>query len=227
MKQNQSNQSIEKKLYKYFNLLKIFGYKYSKPINFNQPQNAHYVDLPNNISELKNIVDNCSLCNLSKYSKKRFFGQGDVKSKLMFVGSFAHTEIYSPFSGQTGKMLKNICANVLKVNEKDIYYTNALKCKVLDKKNINSNALNCCTSYLNKEIQIVKPTILVTLGIDSFKYLTKQNETNFEKYKGGIININGTNIMPTHSLSFLLRNPSYKEETLSHMLKIKSILQKD
>ncbi len=203
-------------LIRHFEILKTLGFDYHEDIDLHLvTQSEENLSLPKNIDDLQEIVNNCSLCELGKYSKDRFFSYGNNKAKLMFIGDFPNTDNFNPFSGQSGKMLSNICNNVLNLKEDEIYYTNILKCKLPVSKEIHKDIVNCCTDYLMQQIKIVNPQVLVVFDNTTSKLLST-NEILSEEIT----------IVNTYSPSFLLRNPSCKKQALDDFSKIKIILDK-
>ncbi len=97
-----------------------------------------------------------------------------------------------------------------------------MKCK--SSNGINASAYNSCSTYLHKQIELVNPKLIVTFGEKAYQYLCNDN-TSFNKIRGQIMHFKEYQVVPTHSVSYLLRNPSSKKEAFYDMLKIKSILE--
>jgi uracil-DNA glycosylase len=205
---------IKQKLIRHLNLLKSMGYEYHKPIDLKLLKDNKLAILPDNLSELKTIVDSCNACQLGKYNKNRFFSYGNIDSKIMFIGDYATLDTFNPFNGLSGKMLKDMCTNVLKINTDDIYYTNIIKCSIPSTINLHNDSINYCKDFLIKQISIINPMVIVAFDTDTFKYI-KTLDIFLNK-----------NIFVIYSPIFLLRNPSYKKKTLEDLNKIKSILDK-
>ena len=216
----------KQKLLKHFNFLKSIGYKYLKPIDFHLFVSKDFLELPSNLDEIKTIVDTCNLCELSQYSNCRFFSSGYEKSRLMLIGEFPNYDSFDLFSGQSGSMLKNMCTNVLKIDTNDVYCTTILKCKVPANKIVHIDEVNACKKYLSKQIEIVNPLLIVTLGTEAFSYITNYDKSKFDQFRGRVMKIDNKNILSTFSTAFLLRNQSLKKEALVDMQKIRAILEK-
>jgi len=149
-------QNTKQKLIKHFNLLKIMGYEYHEPVDLHLTKNDESIVLPDTIDTLKELVDNCSLCELNKYTKKKFFSKGNLTSKVMIIGDFPSSDNYDPFAGQSGKMLVAMCQNVLKLDPNDVYYTTILKCNVPLSQAVHNDNINCCKDYFIKQIEIIR-----------------------------------------------------------------------
>ncbi len=205
--------------------LKSCGYQYMGDIDLKDNENDTF-NLPSDLYQLENIVKECSLCALSKTRTNAIFGTGNINSDIMIVGDFpsiSEDESAHILNGKYGQMLQNIVSNVLKMRIEDVYFTNIFKCKKSNFE-IENKFHQTCISYLFKQIEIVKPKIIVLLGGDTYRYFfdKNQNDTNiiygqFEEYKG-------IKVLATHHPSFLVRNPSYKKDVMNHMLKVKGHL---
>lgn len=218
---------IKKKLIlKNLYTLKSFDYKYLEQPNFHHMVNVKNINLPNNLDDLNKMVNNCFLCDLSKIRKNILFGEGNTKANIMFIGhcpSELQDELGVFYAGKSGEILINMVQNVLNISKEEVYLTNLLKCKTLNK--VNSMQFDVCIDYLNKQIEIIKPKLIVLMGEKAYTLLMK-NKDDFLKNKGKILHYNGISMMPIYSPRFLMRNPSCKKEAYFDMLKIKAFLGK-
>jgi DNA polymerase len=216
--------AVKNRIIYQLNFLKSIGYEYHNIINFlNKEVNSN--TLPNDIKSLESFVENCYLCELCKTRKNVLFGEGSIHSDLMLISDEPTTsedELKSFFVGKTGEQLIKMIENVLPLKKEDIYITNLVKCKSAT--GINVSHYNSCSTYLYKQIELIKPKLIVTLGEKAYQYLCSDNIA-FNKVRGQIMNFKEYDVIPTHSISFLLRNPSSKKEAFHDMLKIKSILE--
>ena len=89
---------------------------------------------------------------------------------------------------------------------------------------MNASHFSSCSGYLFKEIELVNPKLIVTLGEKAYNYLCS-NMAPFNQVRGQFINYKTYTILPTFSVSYLLRNPSLKKEAYYDMLKIKTTLE--
>ena len=181
--------------------------------------------LPNDIFSLKNSVENCYLCELSKTRKKTVFAQGNVNSNIMFISDYPGSledETGKLLVGRTGELVAKMVENVLNIKKEDVYFANILKCKPGE--NLNESSINLCKTYLLKQIELVRPKIIVTLGQIAYKHLTN-DDTTLTKIRGQSINYKEIVLFPTFHPSFLLRNPSSKKDAYMDMLKIKNLME--
>lgn len=216
--------AVKNRILYQLNFLESIGYEYHPNIEFGKNE-INDSNLPNNLNELKNIVDNCYLCDLCKTRKNVLFGQGNSDAKVLFIleePTTSEDELGEFFVGKSGEILKNMIQNVLMLDTHDVYVTNIVKCKSND--GFTTTNANSCRVYLDKQIELINPMLIVTFGEKAYKYLTNDN-VQFEQVRGNILPFKYYNIIPTFSPSILLRNPSLKKEAYYDMLKIKSILE--
>lgn len=216
--------AVKNRILYQLNFFKSIGYEYHKVIKLsNKEVNSN--SLPNDIKSLKDIVENCYLCDLSKSRKNVLFGEGNINASLMIISdepTASEDELKSFYVGKTGEQLVKMIDNVLPLKKEDIYITNLVKCKSLN--GINASHYSSCSTYLHKQIELVNPKLIVTFGKKAYQYLCNDNSA-FSQIRGQVMSFKNYQVIPTHSISFLLRNPSLKKESYYDMLKIKSILE--
>ncbi|MDR1555114.1 MAG: uracil-DNA glycosylase [Campylobacteraceae bacterium] len=203
---------------------RAIGFEYYKePKEINSEPNTY---MPNNMDELKQVVSKCYLCQLCKGRKNVVFGEGNTKTKLMFIGEGpgANEDASGkPFVGQAGQLLTKIIENVLNLKRNDVYIANIVKCRPPQNRAPTYEEANICRPYLLKQIEIINPSIIVALGSTSFRYLT-DDETPISRVRGEIIQYKNVKLIPTFHPSFLLRTPSAKKDVWKDMLKVKGLL---
>ena len=207
-------------------ILKQLGYRYTN-ITPSELKDESW-EVPNDIVGLQEAVDGCHLCELSKSRTKSVFGEGSLNADIMFIGSKPSATEDSTgrvFVGRAGNMLTAMIENVLHLSRDEVYITNLLKCKPLESRVSISAEIVTCKPYLQKQIEIVKPKLIITLGSTAYKYLTN-DESSLEKVRGSIIQKDDYAILPTYHPNYLLRNPSAKKDALSDLIKGKELIEK-
>lgn len=202
------------------------GYEYCSSFDLNDCV-PNTFELPNNLEQLKSVVEHCSLCEFSKYKNKTDFSQGNPKASIIFLdetASILNDEQNRLVLGKSGELLISMIESVLKIPHNEFYFTNIMKCKTTLKKEPNSCDLGSCKPYLNRQIELINPKLIVVLGESCYRSLTN-DKTSIEQIRGKIMKYNGFDIMPIYHPSYLLRNPSAKKEAYVDMLKIKSLLE--
>ncbi|NPA50780.1 MAG: uracil-DNA glycosylase [Epsilonproteobacteria bacterium] len=209
-------------LLKRLEMLKDLDYKY-----IDMPQEIdNEIELPSTLEELREIVLNCHLCDLAKTRRNVVFGEGDPKAKLMFVGEgpgATEDATGRPFVGRAGELLTKMIENVLYIPRSKVYIANIVKCRPPNNRVPTPTEALTCRPYLFKQIEIISPKLIVTLGATAYRYLTNDT-TPISKVRGEIIKMGNLTIIPTFHPSYLLRNPSAKKEAYMDMLKVKEFL---
>jgi len=218
---NLHNALLLKQLYQ----LKELGYNYTdiKPFSYEE-QNS--LELPNSLTELKKQAQNCHLCSLSKSRNKVVFGEGNPNADVMFVGGIPiemEDDAGKVFLGRGGEMLTAMIEKVLGLRREDVYITNILKCHPLNTQELHETPFHTCKAYLFKEIELVKPKIVISLGKEAYHYLT--NETSdLKDIRGNLSSHKMFKLMPTYHPNFLLKNPSLKKEVFLDLQKVRGLL---
>ena len=219
---NLHNALLLKQLYQ----LKELGYQYTDAKPFScADQNP--LELPNSLNRLKLQAENCHLCSLSKGRTKVVFGEGNENAQVMFVGDLPlamEDNAGQPFLGRGGEMLTAMIEKVLGLSRSKVYVTNLLKCHPLNTQEVEETQVHTCKAYLFKEIELVQPNIVVTLGEKAYHYLTN-DLTALKEVRGTITHNDSYTLIPTYHPNFLLKNPSLKKEVFMDLQKIKELLQ--
>ena len=185
------------------------------------------IPMPNELKELEKICKNCTLCDLSKTRTNVVFGEGNPKANLMFVGEGPgemEDKKGRPFVGRAGKLLTKIIETVLELTRDDVYIANIVKCRPPNNRVPTIEEAITCKNYLIKQIEIIKPKLIVCLGKTAFMYLM-DSDMPISKVRGQIFEFNKIKVIPTFHPSFLLRNPSAKKDAYQDFLLIKKMLK--
>ena len=215
---------VKQKLLYNLHALKSMGYEYHKAIDL-LPNDIKNIKLPDNIFALKSNVENCYLCELSKSRKNVLFGMGNLHANVMFISdepSNSEDELGSFYTGKTGELLSKMIENVLNIKKEEVYITNLVKCK--SSNSLNKSHVESCNDYLQKQIKLIKPKLIVSLGENTYSYLFNEKD-NFTQNRGKELMYNNIKLVPTFSANYLLRNPSSKKDAYYDMLRIKNILE--
>jgi len=204
--------------------LKALGYSYSDPFVTNRPTAAQ--ELPNDLFQLQEMISQCYLCDLSKSRQQSMSGLGNPNADLMIIDAYVSISEDSENSfyvGKSGESLVKMIENVLGKKKESVFITHAVKCKPLGTNTPSKSEFNSCKPYLYKQIELVKPKVVMTLGEEAYQLLSG-DDTPFEQVRGQKINVGDYTIIPIYHPQFLLRNPSMKGETLNDLKTIKSFL---
>ncbi len=182
----------------------------------------------------KEIID-CKKCILYKERITPVFGIGNNNSDIMFIGEAPgkNEDLNGfPFVGSAGKILDELLQSI-DIKREDIYITNILKCRPPKNRNPKDNEIKCCSQYLDKQIEIISPKIISTLGNFSSKYIMEKfniSPENINKIHGKIFIVGAftTNIMiiPLYHPAAVLYNQNIKKALIEDFKVIDSVLKK-
>lgn len=204
--------------------LKALGFNYSDPFVTNRPSVAQ--ELPDNLLQLQEMVAQCHLCDLSKSRQQSMGGWGNPNADLMIVDAYVSVSedgTNNYYAGKSGESLTKMIENVIGLRKEDVYISHAVKCKPLGTNTPSASEFNSCKPYLYKQIELIKPKVVIALGADAYSLLSG-DDSDFEQVRGQKINVGDYTIIPIYHPQFLLRNPSFKGETLTDLKTIKSCL---
>lgn len=169
------------------------------------------------LEALKTEADKCKKCSLGATRLNCVFGEGNANADLMFVGEgpgFEEDHKGRPFIGKAGQFLTNLI-ELMGYSRESVYIANIVKCHPMkDPSNpeLRSNdrppteeEVAECSKYLEKQISIIKPKAIVTLGRPSASYFFKESVT-MGAVRGTFIDYKGIKLMPTYHPSYLIRN---------------------
>lgn len=218
---NLRNALVLKQLYQ----LKQLGYSYTDVSLSSQKESN--LQLPSSMEELKKQALKCHLCELSKSRKNVVFGSGNENADILFIGEgpgAAEDDRAEPFVGRSGQLLTKMIENVLLIPRNEVYIANVVKCRPPNNRIPLPTEAHTCLPYLLKQIESIKPKLIVTLGATAYHYLTG-DENNISQVRGTVRKFNNYSLIPTFHPSYLLRNPSAKKEAFVDMKLIKHIME--
>lgn len=168
----------------------------------------------NNYEELKKLALKCNLCGLRSTCKQVVFGEGNINTKLMFIGEGPgqdEDEQGRPFVGRAGQLLDRILA-AAEIPRNDVYITNVVKCRPPGNRLPKPDEVKICQNYLEAQIRIIKPKIIVCLGALASQVVIDKN-ARITKVRGRWFMRNDIKVMATFHPAALLRNEEYKRPT--------------
>ncbi len=177
--------------------------------------------------DLKKEVEKCRKCELWKTRINIVFGEGNPQTKIMFIGEapgLNEAKTGRPFCGAAGKILDELLESA-GIKREEIYITNILKCRPPENRNPQADEIEACTPYLEKQIEIIKPKVICTLGNYSTKYI-------FEKYGlkdqiQGISKIHGEIFKVKNLFQSINIIPLYHPAVVTYNINMKETLKED
>lgn len=158
-----------------------------------------------------NEVRGCTKCRLCETRTQTVFGEGDPDARIFFIGEGpGENEDLSgrPFVGRAGDMLNKWIA-AMGLERERVYIANIVKCRPPDNRVPAPDEVATCTPYLQRQLEIVRPAVIVTLGLPSAKYMLQVNST-MGRLRGNWHEWRGIKLMPTYHPAYVLR--SYTNE---------------
>lgn len=183
------------------------------------------------LNKVKEQVLNCKKCSLYKERIKNNFhpvvGEGNPEAKIMFVGEapgFHEAKTGRPFCGAAGKILDELLKSV-QIKREDVYISNLLKDRPPKNRDPKLEEIKACSSYLERQIQIIKPRVICSLGRYSMRFLMekfglKDKIDIISKIHGKIFKV--SNLF--HSVIII---PFYHPAVVTYNAGMKNILEKD
>ena len=166
-------------------------------------------------------ANNCQKCELAKTRTKVVFGKGNQKSEILIIGEAPGKEedlTAEPFVGRAGKLLTEILLSI-KLRRDDVYITNTVKCRPPDNRNPNNNEIDSCANYLDQQIKLISPKVIILLGKVAAERILYSSEPMVSLRKK-IHLYKDTNI-PTlvfYHPAYLLRSPKEKRKVWDDIL---------
>ncbi|MBM31813.1 MAG: uracil-DNA glycosylase [Chloroflexi bacterium] len=183
-----------------------------------------FKDFISKINYLDSSIKTCTLCDLHKTRNLSVPGSGTGFSGLMMVGEgpgFNEDKEGLPFVGRAGKLLDKLLSEI-SITRKDIFITNIVKCRPPNNRDPLPNELEFCSPYLEKQIKIFNPRVIVTLGRFSLSYFLP-NKT-ISSVRGQQIELDGRIIYPVYHPAAGLRNSKFSEILRKDLHLIPSLL---
>lgn len=167
----------------------------------------------------------CSRCELCNERSKVVFGQGNINADLVFVGEGPGAEEDKSgiaFVGRAGKLLTQMI-HAIGVNREAVYICNIVKCRPPGNRNPNGEEIATCSPFLLRQLEILQPRLIVTMGNIATKTLVPE-AMGIMKMRGRLTAFHGTPLIPTFHPSYLLRNPSALTLVWNDMKQIRQVL---
>jgi uracil-DNA glycosylase len=180
------------------------------------PQVAAVVPAPDRAAALVAIredIGDCTRCALHKGRHTIVFADGSPTARLMFVGEGPGADEDAqglPFVGRAGQLLNNMIA-AMGLKREECYIANVVKCRPPGNRTPEPDEANTCSPFLFKQIDVVRPQVLVALGATAATYLLGARQP-LAGLRGRVHAFRGMSLIVTYHPAFLLRDPRQKKE---------------
>ncbi|MEO8167974.1 MAG: uracil-DNA glycosylase [bacterium] len=163
------------------------------------------------LEALDKLICTCVKCPLGFTRTKFVFGVGNPKATLMIIGEAPGADEDAqgePFVGRAGQLLNKIL-EAINFKRSDVYICNILKCRPPNNRKPVPEESEACKPYLKKQIDLIKPKIILCLGLTAAENLLGTKES-MGKLRGQVMQYEGVPVMITYHPAALLRNPNWK-----------------
>ena len=168
----------------------------------------------------------CTRCKLHKLGRRQVvFGVGNPDADLMFVGEApgADEDIQGiPFVGRAGQLLTKMI-EAIQLKRDDVYIANVIKCRPPQNRNPEPDEIEQCEPFLFRQIEAVRPKVIVALGSFAAKTLLKTQDS-ISRLRGRVYEFHGAQLIPTFHPSYLLRSPQFKREAWEDLKRARALL---
>lgn len=170
---------------------------------------------------LRDEIGDCRRCKLWKHRKNIVFGEGSSGAALMFIGEGPGREedIHArPFVGDAGKLLTKMIIK-MGMKREGVYIANIVKCRPPSNRNPEEDEIAACRPFVEKQVEIINPDVIMSLGRISSNALTGAN-IPISRLRGNFFDYRGIPLMPTFHPAYLMRNPKDKWLTWDDVQKV-------
>ncbi len=191
-------------------LIGAWGKKQSKPASVEE-----------SLSRIQQDLEDCRRCALAQSRRHIVFGHGNPQADLMFIGAMPEHEADmtgDPFSGPAGQLLTRIVA-AMKLTPQDVYMSTLVKCRPPNQRNPLTLEINACRPFLRRQINVVNPKVICTLGTLTAQILLNTDRV-VSQLRGRFHQVDDIQVMPTFHPAELLRRPEKKRDTWTDIKKI-------
>ena len=181
------------------------------------------LDWPN----LSKQVAECRACPLCQQRKQAVLGVGDQQADWLFVGEGpgAEEDVQGePFVGQAGKLLDNMLAALDLKRDSKVYIANAVKCRPPGNRTPENAEMAACRPYLERQIALIKPKIIVLLGKAAVHSVLHEDKT-LASMRGQRFEYQGIPTIVTYHPAYLLRNLPEKAKAWEDLLLARRFLR--
>tara|TARA_B100001250_G_scaffold392909_1_gene395140 strand:- start:20624 stop:21277 length:654 start_codon:yes stop_codon:yes gene_type:complete len=176
---------------------------------------------------LAEMAHKCAKCELHQSRIQVVFGSGRADAELLIIGEAPGAEEDKqgkPFVGRSGKLLTSML-KAININRDDVFITNILKCRPPKNRDPQIEEINQCKSHLLRQIELMKPKIVLTLGRVASQIIIGSDKTIGEIRGREIFSdIIKMPVVASYHPAYLLRNPSAKEKSWEDLKIIKKAI---
>jgi uracil-DNA glycosylase family 4 len=175
---------------------------------------------------IREEMGDCRRCRLAGGRKTIVFGQGNPHAELMFVGEGPgadEDEQGLAFVGRAGQLLTDIIEKGMKMKRSEVWIGNVVKCRPPQNRNPEPDEVLACQPFLERQIEAIRPRVIVGLGKFGGQWLLKTAEP-ISRIRGRVGDYRGIQVVPTWHPAYLLRNAAAKKDVWEDMKTVLRLL---
>lgn len=170
----------------------------------------------------------CTRCPLAHAGRTQVvFGVGDPDADLLFVGEGPGAEEDrrgEPFVGRSGKLLDQLLAEELGITRDEVYIANVVKCRPPDNRDPRPDEIAACRGWLEQQLELIRPTVVVTLGKFAAQLLLDTTE-GITRLRGQVFPFGAGALVPTVHPAYALRGgPRVTAQLRADLVRAKQVL---
>lgn len=180
------------------------------------------MDISKEYEKLVNEITSCKKCGLWETRTNAVVGEGPLDADIMFIGEapgYNEDVQGRPFVGAAGKLLTELISSILGLERSSVYITNVVKCRPPENRDPREDEIKACTPYLIRQLELIKPKIIVTLGRHSTKFIFRLMSKPFYSitrvrgrvFVGTIVGVE-VKVIPTYHPAAALYNPRLRSD---------------
>lgn len=177
------------------------------------------------LSRLYDEINQCQRCPLGRARTRAVPGEGPEDAQIMFIGEapgFHEDQQGRPFVGAAGHFLEQLLASI-GLQRRDVYICNVIKCRPPGNRDPLPNEIEACAEFLDRQIALIKPRIIVTLGRYSMARYFPQ--ASISRIHGRPQRVGDMMVLPLYHPAAALHQPRYKADIEEDFKKIPLLLQ--
>ena len=176
------------------------------------------------LQEIRNEVSTCQRCPLAKGRLNAVPGEGPAQVEIMFIGEapgFHENKQGKPFVGQAGQFLEELL-KAAGLDRSQVYITNVVKCRPPNNRDPLPEELAACQTYLDEQINLLQPTVIVTLGrISMAKFV---DAGRISAIHGKTHKVNGQKVVTMYHPAAALHQPALRQTLLEDFARLKKFI---
>jgi len=205
-------------------LVKESSAKYEEPALF-QKEKENW-EKSTSLDEFEKLICNCTKCRLHQGRNKFVFGTGNPNADVLVIGEGPGAEEDKqglPFVGRAGKLLTDML-KAIKFEREEVYIGNIVKCRPPENRTPMQDEMDTCLPYLKKQVELIKPKLILCLGLTAAKGLLKKRES-LGQLRKSVFEYEGAKVIVSYHPAALLRNPHWKKDSWEDLKKFRKIYE--